>query len=81
MKKVEPEFVLTWVCPDCNHRNYHHGDRRIPDDTRQEAAEELGVDKGQLVAAPTHLWCVKCETQFEADYGEEEEGQQSFPDA
>jgi hypothetical protein len=65
---LQLNLCWTWLCPKCQHRNYHHGARKLTDISPEEiqaACEHLGVeDKDGLLVMPTSCYCVKCESTF-----------------
>lgn len=63
-------MAWVWRCPDCGQRNTHSGIVEDDPSILAEAREALEVPEGQegvLVSCPDTVFCIKCESRFEAD--------------
>lgn len=78
-RTVEFEYVLSWKCPDCGQRNYHHGTDVKPPKNEDEAAEQamaaeyFDCEIEDLYLEPKIVFCVKCEASFAPETYEEED--------
>lgn len=65
-------LVFHWRCPDCAIDHYHHGPASsLTEEERKDSSAVLGCAEGDLMLAPTHVFCSKCEGKFGLDYGDE----------
>ena len=70
MATVKLFMGWVWRCPECGHRNSHGGEVERDPEIIAEARDALGVaedDEGELVTAPSLVFCGKCEARFDAD--------------